>query len=400
MTSEGTHASLGLVDRLLSERTDAEDEARILEIVSHLSTEELNALLTDERADRLVQALDNHWFGPNRRDALMELVTVRRAHELGLHARANLVYSLQTGRTSSEQEERIADLFCAVTGEELTHFKNIINLRNDHHDLEDLVFVDIDSVQVRQRILDHIAEQARGFQLDEAKVLCDIDDTVFCKLHDRRYPRGTLYPGVLAFQEALDQGPHDEPRSQGDLTFVTARPMDFFGLLENHSRASLRQAGVSDLSVMSGSLRALLTHESMADKKVVNVTHYVQLYPEYRMIFLGDSGQGDVQVGEQLWQKFPETVDAVFIHDVTGIDEDERTRRAEHKIWVHDTYVGAATKAHQLGLITQDCLRSVVVEAREELGRIEWDDEQQADAMMQLFARDFALAETSLSRHA
>ena len=36
------------------------------------------------------------------------------------------------------------------------------------------------------------------------KVLSDIDDTIFCALHDRRYPRRSVYPGVRAFLDAVD----------------------------------------------------------------------------------------------------------------------------------------------------------------------------------------------------
>ncbi|MGO4958312.1 phosphatase domain-containing protein [Luteococcus sp. Sow4_B9] len=385
-------AALEVIDHLLARPTGRQEEEQLLDLVAGLSSDELNELLTDERADRLLDATDNHWFSARNHDALVELVAVRRAHELDLHARANLIYGLQKGFTSAADEAAVGDLFCAVTGEELTHFKNIINLRNDHHDLEALVFTDLESESVRERILSHIEEQARGLSLDESKILSDIDDTVFCKLHDDRFPDGTVYPGVLAFQEALDRGPSDDPRSLGDLTFVTARPMDFFGLLENHSRESLKKAGVADLSVMSGSLAHLLGHDAMASKKIENVQHYVQLYPEYRIVFVGDSGQGDVHVGERLWELFPHQVAGVFIHDVTGIDAQRRAAHAEHRICVFDTYVGAAARALQLGLLSTAGLRQVIEESLEEFDTITWSDEAQPDRVRELLDRDMAAA--------
>ena len=35
----------------------------------------------------------------------------------------------------------------------------------------------------------------------------------------------------------------------------------------------------------------LLSHESMANKKLANLRMYMQLFPEYQYIWFGDSGQ-------------------------------------------------------------------------------------------------------------
>ena len=385
-------ADLTLVRDLLAERTGSETETRILAVLQDLDASQLNALLgDDELADRLFDALDDRLLGgPDNHSALVQLLAVERRDELDLHARANLVHGLQIGRTTDEEEELIASLLCEVTGRELTHLKNIMNLRNDHHDLEGLLFVDIDSEPVREQILRHFAANAPRQQVTEAKVLSDIDDTVFCKLHDKRYPKGVIYPGVLAFQEALDQGPHDDPMSVGDLTFVTARPMDVLGLLENHSRESLKKAGIADLSVLSGSVFGLLTLDRMASKKIENIDHYVRIFPEYRISFMGDSGQGDVKVGEKLWELHPDVVDAVFIHDVKQTPQAERDAHAEHRIWFHDTYVGAANKALELGLISPRGWQHVVDEAREGIAAMEWEDAEQEQQILTLLERDVA----------
>lgn len=387
-------AELSLVNDLLAHHTDEQDEARILALLDLLDAAELNELLTTRGAERLFSALDNRLFGPDNQDAGIALV-MRRSSELDLHARAAVIQALQTGRTGRDAENHIAELFCAVRGPELTHLKNILTLRNDHHDLEGLVFIDIDDEAVRERILQHIAAQATTQLVSEAKVLSDIDDTVFCKLHDQRYPKGTLYPGVLAFQEALDLGPEDDPLSVGDLTFVTARPGDFLGLVENHSRDSLKKAGVADLSLLSGSIFSLFSLDSMAGKKLENIGHYTQLFPEYRMTFMGDSGQGDVRVGEKLWELYPDAMDAVFIHDVVDTPHEERAERAKGRVWFHDTYVGAATKAFELGLISRAGLGRVADDARQALTQIPWEDSAQRERMEALFARDLAAMDSN-----
>mgnify|MGYP003594499888 CR=1 FL=1 len=173
-------------------------------------------------------------------------------------------------------------MLLAVGGTELTRLKNELNLRTDRHDLEALVFDDNDDDAIRQEILDHIAREAQVVgQLDERKVLCDIDDTVKSAIHDDRWPRGTVYPGILALLEALDVGPADEPFSRGDLTFVTARPTDVFGLMERTSHEALTKAGISARTVLTGSFFALRTHAAMAGKKLANINDYRLLFPEY-----------------------------------------------------------------------------------------------------------------------
>ena len=165
-----------------------------------------------------------------------------------IHEAAEAIYRLQRGATTRGEEAEIRAILLGFRGAELTRLKNLIGDRTDRHDLEGLLYYDIDDESVRAEILAHFAAVAAKEASDEVKVLCDIDDTLVCRLHDDRYPRGTVYPGAVAFLEALDQGPRDAPFSTGDLTFITARPADAFGLIETYSRAAL---AARDLGLMS-----------------------------------------------------------------------------------------------------------------------------------------------------
>lgn len=397
--------SVELIRSLIRDHTNLAEETRVVDLVRALEDDEITELLTPETADLLMASIDDHLFGPDERTALVHHLTRERGPRLELHARAALLRALQSGHTTRDLEDDICELVLQVRGNDLTHLKNIVDQAKDRHNLQGLVFGAIDSAEVRQRVLDHIAREAAALASDtagepapqEAKVLSDIDDIVFCKLHDKRYPKGILYPGVLAFQEALDEGPHDDPLSMGDITFVTARPKDVFGLVAGHSRESLNRAGVAELSMMSGSLSSLLSLDAMAGKKVENITQYCQLFPEYDIVFMGDSGQGDVRVGEQLWEKFPELLKGVFIHDVVGTPEERRAEYAAERIWFHDTYVGAAARARELGLISTTGLQHVVEEAFEQFEAIAWEDEAQRERMLALFERDRATAEQTVS---
>ncbi len=65
--------------------------------------------------------------------------------------------------------------------------------------------------------------------------------------------------------------------------------------------------------------RKLVSHESMADKKLANMNLYMRLFPEYQYVWVGDSGQGDVIVAKALVASFQARglqPPLVFIHDV------------------------------------------------------------------------------------
>ena len=377
-----------LIRALVEGRTDRTEEERLLGLLRNASAPDLNEVLSSVDTGNLVSSLDDRPLGPDHRTALRRLLTEERLAELSVPARAALLYGLQKGRTDRDDEEAIARVFAATSGAELTRLKNAVNMRLDSHDLEGLVYRDVDDDEIRARILAHIAAESAAVSPGKAKVLSDIDDTVFCALHDGRYPKGTLYPGVLALLDALDRGPTGEPFSTGDLTFVTARPADALGLIENHTRSALRKAGIAQSSVLTGSFLALHTRDAMAARKLANIAHYRALFSEYRLLWLGDSGQGDVAVGERLLQDFPEHLDVVLIHDVVDTPASERADRAAQGIHFFDTYVGAAAVALDRGLVSRGGFDTVVAETREGLDAVSWDSPAQERRVRDLLERD------------
>lgn len=385
-------ARLPLLTSLLSGRDGRREEAAVLELLAEMDAAELDQVMAEVDADALFRGVDDRLIGPDNHTALRTLLMDRLA-DLGIKARANLAYGLQAGRTDTADEAAIRDIFLAGNGEQLTRLKNQLNMRHDAHDLEGLVFNDVDDDEVRAVILEHIATQAASVQPDKAKVLSDIDDTVLCALHDRRFPKGIVYPGVLALFDALDHGPHAEPFSTGDLTFVTARPGDAFGLMENHTRDALRKAGISTgTHVMTGALVNLVTRDLMASKKVANIRDYRALFPEYRIMFMGDSGQGDMIVAEALRKEYDDVLDLAMIHDVVGVPDEEKQRLADLGVVLVETWIGGATLAYDAGLISAEGLARVATEAFRALDEVPWQNPEQERATRALFERDRALA--------
>ncbi len=339
------------IKRLIRGWTNRSDEQRILELLAMCEGPSLDMVLMQLNQRALIRNLHNRWRGAKYRSDLVQLLTVDRIHDLSLETRAEIVRGLQKGSTRRSLQIGIRNIILASTGEELRQLRNTINTSDSHRDLSRLIFVDVDDDDIRTEILDHIA--AHQSPTDELKVLSDIDDTVFARLHDRRYPGKTRYPGVLAFFNVLDHAP-DGQGEDGDLTFVTARPGLLTGLIAMWTRRTLRNAGIHQHTILTGSLFALRSHAEMAKRKLRNIRRYHQLFPEYGLVFVGDSGQGDVQVGREMVQELGEVVRGVFIHDVNETSLNQPKLHYEFGINYFDTYIAAAAAAWERGVISAD----------------------------------------------
>lgn len=306
----------------------------------------------------------------------------------GVEGSAHAIRRLQRGWTTRRDQREIETILTAFTGADLLALKTRLNLSEDKHDLEELIFRDIGDDAVRERVLEHIAREAQRTPVSDVKVLCDVDDTVRCSLHDERYPSGAVYPGALAFLEALDHGTERSPSRIGDLTFLSARPRDLFGVIENLSRDSLRRIGTRSGSMLTGTFLGLRSHRGMAEAKLDNVARYHRIFPEYGMVFIGDSGQGDIDVARQVGRQYAAHLRGAFIHDVTGLDAQARRNLADNGVHVFDSYVAAAAQAHRLGLVDADTPAHIAEQARRDLDAIEFDSAEQHDAALALIDRD------------
>lgn len=341
--------------------TGPSDEARIVQTLAETPKGTLNAVLGALDLDTLLSDVDDHmWPLPQYRTQLLSLLTVDRVQELSVPNRARLITALQTGNTNKPAERAIRDLFLATEGPALTELKNRVDAGGDSYDLQQLLHHDIDSEGIRQTVLAHFAAQAKTQPVAGTKLLSDIDDTLYASLNDKRYDKGTIYPGVHAFHAALAGKPAD---GQTDLVFLSARPRDRMGILETvWTQRSLEKMGTAANVVLSGSLLGLLNHERMAAKKLENFEEYAALFREYRFVFVGDSGQGDPALAQSLRARHAAEVPLTFIHDLgdPGLDAAQRAEaRAEGRVYF-DSYVGAALAAAEHGLVSDDGLRAVV----------------------------------------
>lgn len=370
-------------------RTRAADSARIVELLSGTPDGELDAILAPIDLDRMFTSTRGWRHGHRQR--AVDLLMRRRLDELSDQRVADLISALHIGRTPRWAQEAIVEVLTGREGEDFHEVKYLLNATGDYHDLEHLVFDDLEE-DLSLVVLRHIAEQAQGQASSDVRVLCDIDDTVKSAIHDRRYPRGTIYPGIVRLLHALDEGAAAQPGRAGDLTFVTARPDGLRGLVQRYTRNALSGLGLPPHTVLGGSILNLHTKALIGDRKLVNMDRDRQLFPECRMVFIGDSGQADGMVGATMHRRDPEHIVGTLLHNVTDLGEWEREAWRVQGVHVFDTYAGAAAQAAGLGLISIEQARQVAQDVREGLGLIQLSPGQQARLVSDL-VREEALIE-------
>ena len=298
--------------------------------------------------------------------------------------KAQQITALQRGYTSWGDESKIADILCGTRGEALTALKLQIDQGKDQYDLLELLYHDIDDLELRSKIITHFSTHSMKTDPENRKVriLSDIDDTLYASLNDPTYLRGTLYPGITVFHEELARQARHLDSDVTDLVLLTARPRDGLGLVERYTKRALSGQGMDKTVVLSGSLPALRSHLAMAHKKLENFSRYAELYPEFDFVFIGDSGQGDTTLGELLLRNHPERVRSILIHNLDG------GTLSSQQVTAFQTYLGAANELHREGLLDASACHKVAVAVRDDLAMAQYRNPEQRERVLGAYLID------------
>lgn len=388
-------AVLNEVRALMDGHTDRGEEERILEVLRTCAPAELEHLVRHVDVSALLGDVDDHLGGPYHRTALLTILSRSRVDALSVDARAELITALQVGSTAAEDELAIHDIFLRTRGADLSALKDAVDGGGDYHDLEQLLFHDMDDPALTAAILAHFAGEAAITTSTELKVMSDIDDTLYRNWCDERYPPRAVYPGVLALHRELDLG-RDGAGRPGDITFLTARPGDRPGLVENQTIRTLGQLGVPRCVVLTGSLGNITSNDAIAEGKLAAFGRYRRLYPERAFVFTGDSGQGDAIVAARMMAEHADAMRGVFIHDVVSTPAEGRADWVTKRVPLFDTYVGAAVHAYDLQLISPAGLRRIARAALTELAALSFTTDAARDARRAELRHDVDLANALL----
>lgn len=291
------------------------------------------------------------------------------------------IHALQHGYTSARNEREIAKIILSVDGIDLTHLKNTIDRGGDHCDLLELVYSDIDNREIRAEILHHLKTRSAHFSRVPVRILSDVDDTLYASLHDKRYPTASLYPGVVALHEEIQSSAQWEDSPVAALVLLTARPRDKMGIVERWTQRQMLKKGLPEMTVLSGTLFDLRSHQAMADRKLVNFQMYQELYPEYEFLFFGDSGQGDALLGKMMMEQFAQRITAILIHQVND-------RVLEDGLTTFETYLGAAIALRDRGLLERAACERIYKASLTHIEKIKFNTEEQKQRALESLARD------------
>eukprot|EP00667_Euglena_gracilis_P008233 EG_transcript_8337 len=142
------------------------------------------------------------------------LVEDARLAALNTPARAALIDALQKKGLPHNvpRQQRVQRIFLATSGREMTLLKSLLDIRKEYHNLHKLIFNDLNYGPIQDAVLAHIHVQGEALARRSLKVISDVDDTLFSSGGrwpagtDCTYPKGIVYPGVLAFYRELNFG--------------------------------------------------------------------------------------------------------------------------------------------------------------------------------------------------
>lgn len=342
--SETVDQTVEKINAILARPTRESHERRILDLLRPLDRVRFAQVMGQLNLRRLLMALDWRVWGVDTRSEFLTLLE-NCAEDLELEVKVELANLLADGPTGYREEKVLRALFLSCRGAELTELKLRIDMSDNGHDLLDLLSGDIDSPELRFDILKHFREAAEYPKEPGARVLrvvSDIDDTIVSSLNDQRYASGTIYPGVVELYGALSPLPP---------VFLTARPEFVSSLLERFTHRQLRRYGVDKPTVLSGRLPGLMGHRRMAEQKARSLTSYAEMYPEFRFIFFGDSGQGDMALAERMLASPESFLERAFIHKLSDLHAGAKTTNP--RIHLYSDYLQAATLLVELGYLEE-----------------------------------------------
>ncbi|GMI56824.1 hypothetical protein ScalyP_jg9325 [Parmales sp. scaly parma] len=227
------------------------------------------------------------------------------------------------------------------------------------------------------------------------KVISDVDDTLKSsgdrKLGekslggvDSQLPRNHIYPGAFSFLRELSPPTFERSSSPTSVAILTARASELKWFLEIKPTSKIAVAAASQQLILGpvlyGSVREWVLDGRKGDRKFDNFERLLSTSnPQTKFVFVGDTGEYDEEAGERMIRKFPDKILAIFLHVVCRESEKDRISTlknclrfetnpncyaprfvSETPIIFFKTYVGAATEACKMHLLSKESLLTVI----------------------------------------
>ncbi|KAF1330678.1 hypothetical protein FI667_g4683, partial [Globisporangium splendens] len=371
---------------------------------------------------------------------------------LSVKSLATIICGLYKHTSNQRVAKFLQECFCAKAGRGCTTLKLEVDQLVS---LYDLLYYGIQHKKIREDILTHFETQANALKasanfavpvkfisyvwlspfsptvsvVDLVFVFwfCrDIDDTVCSAVSDSRFPQYTVYPGARQFAAevlgassrkrdakymALSDWDKYAMSIQQRQVFLTDRPE----ALKSQVTDLLRQCGFARTTVLTGNVMNIFGAKWVTLSKVEHMKCLTRVFGEFQFVFVGDNGQGDIELGKELLRD-PEVypVAEVLIHDVKGGNQHAHDRssssssstsnssshNSQHPyrhsecedfgLHVFQTYVTAAFQLYTTGILSVEAVGRIIRSTISDLASIQFDTELQKRSMAKQVMMDIS----------
>ena len=216
----------------------------------------------------------------------------------------------------------------------------------------------------------------------EFGIISDIDDTVLVSnithllgklklmlLKDAA--ERTPFPGIAAFLRALCSGYDD--RFSNPLFYVSGSEWNLFDLLVNFF--NYHDIPEGPLFLRDKGIRFDKPDAAPSEKeyKYSQICRILDTFPKLKFICIGDSGQHDPEIYQQVVKEYPDRILGIYIRDISGDDRDaeidritEDVKRTGTEMLLLNETLSAARHAQQMGWINKKQLADVEAECSED----------------------------------
>jgi phosphatidate phosphatase APP1 len=175
------------------------------------------------------------------------------------------------------------------------------------------------------------------------------------------------FKGVAGFYRALCRGMSNHP-SHNPIFYVSGSPWNLYDLLIDFMQTQQIPLGPLFLRDFGLSMDKFIKR-STKRHKLEQIEHILTLYPDLPFILIGDSGEKDPEIYQQVVQDFPGRILAIYIREISlegrqaEIDLliEELGKQDVEMVLVPDTEV-AALHAVDRGFISRESLADIQIE--------------------------------------
>jgi len=248
-------------------------------------------------------------------------------------------------------------------------------------DIRELIYNTKEGTPLYPEILTAFAEAAAHIEPKIIHILTDIDDTLFPHPQlfagtDYSWISKKPYPGVIEFYKTFYDNIINKSQQYSTVLSATPAAMkgsrledpvlkeilgETFGFLQG---ADSKHEALSSLTPTARNT-SFVDREAFGALKFKRFIQYSSMFPEYKLLFIGDNGQGDVIAGKKMLEASADCM--VFIHNLynrtefinTPAEIDEITKSYPGRFFFFYNYLDLAHIFSKLGMFTSEQLQDI-----------------------------------------